>query len=298
MIIPSPKSADPAARPPARPSRPSTTDGAGMRKGSTLPWIRAHELLVYAVVAYGISWSLLIGGYCGTRVGLLDAEGLPVALMVQVAAAGPLIAALGLIICTRGRSGLASLGRSLIRWRVAPWWYALIFLGIPSIMILPVWGLHPEQITYALDQNWPRLLVGFPVTVLAVAAFTGLAEEPGWRGYAQPVANRRHPPLVAALVVSAHLGDVASAQRAVRAGTDRDAPPSARHHRQRVRVGMGLQRHRRERPHRRAAARCAERDGPHGSRAPGEQPERSRRSRSTTSSQRWCSARSWLSWLC
>jgi membrane protease YdiL (CAAX protease family) len=32
---------------------------------------------------------------------------------------------------------------------------------------------------------------------------TGLAEEPGWRGYAQPTANRKYQPLVAALVVSA-----------------------------------------------------------------------------------------------
>ena len=39
-------------------------------------------------------------------------------------------------------------------------------------------------------------------TLLGVALLTGLAEEPGWRGYAQPTANRRYQPLVAALVVS------------------------------------------------------------------------------------------------
>jgi membrane protease YdiL (CAAX protease family) len=38
--------------------------------------------------------------------------------------------------------------------------------------------------------------------ILSIAFFTGLAEEPGWRGYAQPTANRRYPPLLAALVVS------------------------------------------------------------------------------------------------
>jgi uncharacterized protein len=38
--------------------------------------------------------------------------------------------------------------------------------------------------------------------VLALALVTGLAEEPGWRGYALPVANHRYRPLMAALTVS------------------------------------------------------------------------------------------------
>jgi hypothetical protein len=52
---------------------PSTAGGADMSKGFLLPWIQRQELLVYTVLAYSISWALLIGGYYGTRVGPIDA---------------------------------------------------------------------------------------------------------------------------------------------------------------------------------------------------------------------------------
>lgn len=122
--------------------------------------------------------------------------------MSQVAAAGPLIAALVVIGYTRGRAGLASFGRSLLRWRVGPWWYAFAFLGIPLIMGGAMWTLHPAEIGSALADNWTRVFTQLPLLVLALALVTGLAEEPGWRGYAQPMANHRYRPLVAALAVS------------------------------------------------------------------------------------------------
>lgn len=164
--------------------------------------IERHGLWAYALVAYGVSWTLLIGGYFGTRAGLLDVDGTPVAMMIQIAAAGPLIAALVIVSITRGRPDLASFGRSLIRWRIAPWWYGFAFLGVPLIMVTAMWARHPAEIASALSENWARVFTQFPLVVLAVTLVTGLAEEPGWRGYAQPVANRRYRPLMAALTVS------------------------------------------------------------------------------------------------
>jgi membrane protease YdiL (CAAX protease family) len=160
-----------------------------------------HRLLTFSLIAYTISWSLLIGGFLGAQTGTLNPDGQLVGLMIQVAAAGPLIAALIVLAVTSGRAGLAGLGRSLIRWRVNPLWYAFIFLGMPLLMVAAVAVFYPGLIT-ALTDNWSLLYTKLPLDILLIAVVTGLAEEPGWRGYAQPTANQRYRPLTAALVVS------------------------------------------------------------------------------------------------
>jgi uncharacterized protein len=188
----------------ASPGQPTQVDSPPPRaEGSTLrARIERHGLWTYAALAYGISWTLLLGGYFATRAGLLDVDGTPVALMIQAAAAGPLIAALVIISYTRGTAGLASLARSLIRWRITPRWYAFAFLGIPLIMVGAMGALHPAEMSSALSHNWTRLLTQLPIVVLWLTLVTGLAEEPGWRGFAQPMANHRYRPLVAASTVS------------------------------------------------------------------------------------------------
>jgi uncharacterized protein len=165
-------------------------------------WVSEHGLLAFTLLAYGISWSLLIGGFFGTRAGLVNPDGQVVSLLNQLAAAGPLIAALTVIALTRGRSGLADLGRSLVRWRVNPLWYVFVFVGVPLLMLAALAIIYQAELVSALAEKWPLFYTQWPLGVLIIAVVTGLAEEPGWRGYAQPTANRRYQPLVAALVVS------------------------------------------------------------------------------------------------
>ena len=188
---------------PRRLGRPSSTHhGTDVETRKVHGWMMQHGLLSYTLMAYGVSWSLLLGGFLGSQAGILDPDGGPVGLMIQLAAAGPLIAAVVVLALTRGRPGLAALGRSLIRWRVNPLWYAFIFLGVPLLMVLVITAFYASDMIPALAQSWSLLYTQLPLSVLTIALFTGLAEEPGWRGYAQPTANRRYRPLVAALVVS------------------------------------------------------------------------------------------------
>jgi uncharacterized protein len=163
--------------------------------------LRRHVLLVYALLAYGISWPLLVGGFLLTDAGALDPDGGIIWAVNQIAAAGPMLAAVIVVAVSRGRAGLAALGRSLVRWRVHPGWYALALLGAPVLMVAGVAAFYEPGVLAALPQNGSLLLV-LLVNILGIAVLTGLAEEPGWRGYAQPAANRRYQPLVAALVVS------------------------------------------------------------------------------------------------
>lgn len=190
----------PQFRPPRR--LPGAKEGTVARAGKLPRWMTKHGLLAYTVIAYIISWPLLTGGFFGTQAGVLDPQGALVGVMNQVAAAGPLIAAVVVIALSQGRRGLTGLGLSLVRWRVHPLWYAFVFLAVPFLGLAATWVFHPGATASALGQNWPLLYTQLPLGILSIALFTGLAEEPGWRGYAQPTANRRYPPLLAALVVS------------------------------------------------------------------------------------------------
>jgi membrane protease YdiL (CAAX protease family) len=66
-----------------------------------------------------------------------------------------------------------------------------VFLGVPLLMIAAVAAFYASAMVPALTGKWPLLYSMFPLQLLGVAVLTGLAEEPGWRGYAQPTANRR-----------------------------------------------------------------------------------------------------------
>ena len=177
----------------------STRAGTGYAR---FRWLSEHRLLAFVLLAYGITWSLLIGGFFGARAGLVNPDGQVVNLLNQLAAAGPLIAALTIITLTRGRSGLVDLGRSLVRWRVNPAWYAFVFLGVPLLMLAALGIIYQAVLVSAVAEKWPLFYTQWPLGVLMIAVVTGLAEEPGWRGFAQPTANRRYQPLIAALVVS------------------------------------------------------------------------------------------------
>ncbi|MFC0682789.1 CPBP family intramembrane glutamic endopeptidase [Lysobacter korlensis] len=185
------------------PSRQPRQAAATRRRSGVRGWFSRHPLLAYTLMAYGISWTLLIGGFFGSEAGLLNPDGSLVGVMIQVAAAGPLIAALIVLALTRGGAGLAGLARSLIRWRVNPLWYAFIFLGVPLLLITTVSAFYGDSVIPALTADWSLLYSWFPLQLVGVALVTGLTEEPGWRGFALPAANRRFQPMVAALVVSA-----------------------------------------------------------------------------------------------
>jgi membrane protease YdiL (CAAX protease family) len=154
------------------------------------------------LIAYAVTWALLLGGYFGVGAGLIDPDGAYVALATTLAPAGPLIAAVLVLGASRGRAGLAELGRSMVRWRVNPLWYAYVFLGVPILMVTAVSLLSGVETLGVLGQNAGMVLTQVPLGILSIAVFTGIPEEPGWRGYAQPWANGRYRPLIAALIVS------------------------------------------------------------------------------------------------
>src|SRR3712207_3369479 len=66
--------------------------------------LRRHGLLAYVLLAYGISWTFLVGGLLLTEAGALDPDGAVVEVVNQVAAAGPMLAAVVVVAISRGRA--------------------------------------------------------------------------------------------------------------------------------------------------------------------------------------------------
>lgn len=116
----------------------------------------------------------------------------PSGLLVVPGTFGPMLAALALTVAEEGGSGVRALLARVIKWRVAPIWWAVAALG-PLLATLSGIGLHavlggelPSSI--GLVESLPTVVVMAVYMVLFVA----LGEEVGWRGYALPALQSRY----------------------------------------------------------------------------------------------------------
>lgn len=153
--------------------------------------------LKYFVLAFAFTWALWVPAALEAR-GLISPLPVPAGFL---AVFGPMVAAIVVTAQEDGRAGLRFLLGRVVRWRVAPIWYAVAILG-PLTLTLGAIGLH-----VVLGGQPPSLglLVGaLPTLVIYVAYMTltvALGEEVGWRGYALPALQARYSALVASLIL-------------------------------------------------------------------------------------------------
>src|SRR5829696_2528171 len=165
------------------PGRPSSTfrTGKGDRKGGfrMMPRlssvVKQHPMVTFFVLAYALSWwpSILYA---------LDL------LPQPIVGFGPFLAALVVLAITQGKIGIVGLLRRMVRWRVAPVWYAValllpiaITLGATVLNVL----LGAQAPSSAELGGWTSLFSTFFILLL-IPGLGGAWEEPGWRGYALP----------------------------------------------------------------------------------------------------------------
>lgn len=155
-----------------------------------MTWVRRHRLLVFFVLAYGISWAPWPAYALGWTA---DPAFLPV---------GPLLAALAVIAVTDGRAGFRRLGRRLVRWRVAWYWYAVALL-LPVALVAVTAVINAAfgaSVPGFGELAWGQFLLVLGLR-LVNPLDSALGEEPGFRGWALPVLQSRHSPVVSALVL-------------------------------------------------------------------------------------------------
>jgi uncharacterized protein len=150
-------------------------------------WAARHDLVLYFVLAYLLSWALW-------PLVILNPTSSPLVPF------GPLIAAVIVALLAGGRHELWALLRQLGRWRVHPLWYVIALLG-PFVLAgltaaLAVAAGAPVRGTGDYT-NWRAITFFFFSTVIIV----GLFEEVGWRGFALPRLQLRLNAIWAALVL-------------------------------------------------------------------------------------------------
>ncbi|GAB3951172.1 CPBP family intramembrane glutamic endopeptidase [Streptomyces sparsus] len=110
---------------------------------------------------------------------------------------GPIGSAVLLTWAIDGRRGLRTWCRRMTRFRVNWRWYALVLLSVPAALTLTsvVLGGRAPALPSAV------LLAAYLPALLIQMITTGLAEEPGWREFAMPRAQRRYGPVPATFAV-------------------------------------------------------------------------------------------------
>src|SRR4051812_13426940 len=162
----------------------STSSGGGKRES----WRARHQLLLFFVLAYLLSWyPWIIALAQGRSTG-------PNPL-------GPFVAAIIVAAIVGGRREVKDLLSRLVRARVSWRCYVFVF-ALPvalclaaAAVALVVTGSHPA---IPGSDKWREL----PERFIFIFLFIGLGEEPGWRGFALPRLQKKHSPLMASLILA------------------------------------------------------------------------------------------------
>jgi membrane protease YdiL (CAAX protease family) len=146
-----------------------------------------HRFILFSLLAYALSWWVLP----------LHLPGFPVFPY------GPDLAALAVVGVTAGRPGVRALVGRLRQWHAEPRWFVLALALPAGIALAAVTAVQlrggPHAPMPGLS-SWVEFVVILPLMILVGGA---LGEELGWRGFALPMLQERHHPLVAVGVLTA-----------------------------------------------------------------------------------------------
>lgn len=149
-------------------------------------WVGRHEVALYLVLAYLISWSIW-------PLVLVNPDSSPLVPF------GPGLAAVIVAFVAGGRRELLGLLRQLGRWRVSPGWYG-VALGVPLGVCAAAFGA--AVLAGAPVPRWePSDVLQVVGNLLLTVVVIGLFEELGWRGFLLPRLQRERTALLAALLV-------------------------------------------------------------------------------------------------
>lgn len=151
--------------------------------------MKGDAVTSYFVLCFALAWAVWIPA------GLLTPDS---PAPVLVGAWAPTVAALLLTWRAEGRSGVRTLLRALLRWRVGAGYYAFAIFALLGVVALGL-GVHvllggsPPTLAdaaarFGFAPEDAHLFLAISPLVFLTTVFTGgpIAEELGWRGYAQP----------------------------------------------------------------------------------------------------------------
>ncbi|WP_163508399.1 CPBP family intramembrane glutamic endopeptidase [Fodinicola acaciae] len=167
-------------------------------------FVRSRPLICFFVLACGLSWLAWIP-YVLSETGLgiwhfRFPEFLGTTQLAGVlpgAYLGPITAAALVTALADGRAGIRVWVGRLLRWKVSWRWYAGVLLGVPAVIVLFSTALADGKVVAPPA----AVLIAYVPGLLLQMITTGLAEEPGWRDFAQPRLQQKYGPLAAAFIL-------------------------------------------------------------------------------------------------
>lgn len=159
--------------------------------------MKRHPLLLFFVLAFALTWPLLIAEALGSR-GILSFR-LPFPFLLFMAY-GPTIAALLVTGFNEGRHGIAALLKQFLRWPVGIQWFLIAIFGMAGLFFLgyqiSIWLGYAQPPVPELPMS-PFLAV----PVLFIISLLTNGEEVGWRGFALPRLQARYSAFNASLIL-------------------------------------------------------------------------------------------------
>jgi membrane protease YdiL (CAAX protease family) len=168
--------------------------------------IRGRPVMAFVALAFLLSWAAWLPLLAGAQ-GWTDTK--PSQALHLLGGLGPAVAAVVVLCCTEGRSGVRRLGRQLRAWRGRgrAWAFAVLVPPLLLLIAAPLSALIEGSAPLAL--HWSAFgrsteFASLPLVVWWIVnlAFFGVGEELGWRGFLQPCLEQRHSVVTAAGLVS------------------------------------------------------------------------------------------------
>jgi len=163
-------------------------------------WIKQHELLVFILGAYALSWLVEIPLALQYRD--IVSWDLPFALH-YLASFGPLLSALLVTGISRGKPGLRALWQDMTRWRIKwVWWLAALSPLVMYLLAALIQAFLGIPVTSPAELGQVDFLPPLGLLVLPLWIFTfGFGEETGWRGFALPRLQKGRSALLATVIL-------------------------------------------------------------------------------------------------
>jgi membrane protease YdiL (CAAX protease family) len=167
--------------------------------GKLRQFLQRYPLICYFVMAYGFSWIAWIPYvFAQDGLGVLPVH-LTQAGLVPGAFIGPILAGFLMTGAMEGKPGVKHMLRRMVQWRVAWYWYLVPLVVVPALTLLGFMTLPGAK--QALHPVFPQLFWIFPAALVLEIFTSGLAEEPGWRGFALPRLQKRFGPLLGTVIL-------------------------------------------------------------------------------------------------
>jgi uncharacterized protein len=161
--------------------------------------LKRHPIVTYFVLAYAISWTFWLPLAASSRD--LIPFNLPAVIFYNLAALGPVLAAIIVSGIEGGKSAIRDLLGKVLEWRVGVRWYLAALLGYPALYLAGS-GL---DVLLGSNPSWPPPdLLDFHMPfwfLLVIMPPFVLGEEIGWRGYALPRIQTGRSALAASFIL-------------------------------------------------------------------------------------------------